>query len=168
MGYRFLESCLFLLGFQICWHIIAHSVLWIFFFFFWYFCGISWDFSFLISYFVYLGSRLGECGQRFVNFVYPFKGWALGFIDIFFYFLISLLFSLFIISFLLLILAFVLLLLILLGYRLGCWFEIFCFCFLRKACITLKFPLRMVFVVSHRFCVVMFSLAFVSEFLFVF
>ena len=41
-------------------------------------------FFFFISYFVYLGSVsffLGEPGQRFVDFVYPFKMLALGFID---------------------------------------------------------------------------------------
>ena len=51
-----------------------------------YFCNISWDFSYFISYFLYfdfLSCLLGEPGQRFVNFVYPFEKTALGFIDFF-------------------------------------------------------------------------------------
>ena len=49
-GHNSLESCLILLGCQIYWHIIIHSILlWVFFI---YFCGIHWDFSFFISYFV--------------------------------------------------------------------------------------------------------------------
>ena len=53
------------------------------FFFFLCFCSISCYFSFFVSYFVYLGSLffLGEPGHRFVDFVYPFKTLALGFID---------------------------------------------------------------------------------------
>ena len=38
--YMFLESCPFLLGWQICWHIIFHSILLCFFCC----CTISWDF----------------------------------------------------------------------------------------------------------------------------
>ena len=61
-------------------------------------CLFSFDFVFLwylllfsslISYFVYLGSLSflpGEPGQRFVNFVYPFKEPTLGFIDFFLFF----------------------------------------------------------------------------------
>ena len=37
-------------------------------------------------------------------------------------------------------------------------------CFLRKAYITMNFPLRMTFAVSHRFCMVVFSLSFVSRY----
>ena len=37
-----------------------------------------------------LSSLLGESGQRFVNFVYPFKKPALGFIDLFLLFFESL------------------------------------------------------------------------------
>ena len=51
-----------------------------------YFCGIGY-LSFFISYFVYLGPLsflLGEPGQRFVNFVCPFKKPDLGFIDFFY------------------------------------------------------------------------------------
>ena len=47
-------SFFFFLACQICWHIIVHSIL------LWslYFCGISWDFSFFISYFVFSGFSL--------------------------------------------------------------------------------------------------------------
>ena len=80
----FLKSCLYLLGCQMCWQIIIHSILLQFL----YFCGIHWDLSFIISYFAYLGSvsLLGEFGQIFVNLVYPFKEQALGFIDFFYCF----------------------------------------------------------------------------------
>ena len=64
-----------------------------------YFCSISCDFSSFISYFVYLGLLsflLGEPGQRFVNFVYPFKEPALGFTD--FFSIVFLIFILFISS----------------------------------------------------------------------
>ena len=74
------QNLSFLLGCQICWHMVfysQHSLT--------VFHNILWDFSFFISYFVYLGSLsfLGESGQRFVNFVYPLKNPALGFIDFF-------------------------------------------------------------------------------------
>ena len=48
--FKFLESCPFLPGSQICWHIIFHSILSCFFFL--YFCCIHWYFSFFICYFV--------------------------------------------------------------------------------------------------------------------
>ena len=72
------------LGCEICWHVIVHNIL----LFFFNFCSISCDFSSFISYIVYLGLfsfLLGEPGQRFVSFVYPFKEPDLGFIDFFFY-----------------------------------------------------------------------------------
>ena len=47
---KLLESCPFLPGCQICWHIIIHRIL----LFFLYFCTISWDFSFLSFYFVWV------------------------------------------------------------------------------------------------------------------
>ena len=79
-----LENCLFLLGCQICWHVTVHSILlWIFFFFL-YFCGIRCNFSSFISYVVYLNLLsflLGEPGQRFVSFLYPFKEPPLRFIS---------------------------------------------------------------------------------------
>ena len=47
-----LESYPFLLGCQICWHKIVHSIaLWILYFFI-----ICWDFSFFISYFIWVVS----------------------------------------------------------------------------------------------------------------
>ena len=80
----------FLLGCWIAWHIIPHSVLLRIFL---YFCDIGSYFSFFISYFVYLDllSLLGEPGQRLVNFVYTFRESALGLL--YFFFLISYLFS---------------------------------------------------------------------------
>ena len=73
------QNLSFLLGCQICWHMVfysQHSLT--------VFHIILWDFSFFISYFVYLGSlsfHLGGPVQRFVNFVYLFKEPALGFTD---------------------------------------------------------------------------------------
>ena len=93
----FLQGCPFHLSCQIYWHIIVLSIPLVFFFFS---CGIGCCISFLISYFVYLGSVsfFGEPGQRFISFIYSFKDPALGFID-FFHFLIATLFSIFIPSF---------------------------------------------------------------------
>ena len=73
---KFLESCLFLLGCQICWHTIVHSIL----LWFLYFCNICCDFSFFTILFIWVFSSplLGESGQRFVNFAYFFKEPALG------------------------------------------------------------------------------------------
>ena len=105
-----LKNCPFLLGCQICWHLTVHSILlWIFFF---NFCGISCNFSSFISYFIYLdllSFLLGEPGQRFVNFIYPFKEPSLSFISsiafsICIFFISSLIF---VISFFLLTLGFV-------------------------------------------------------------
>ena len=50
VGRNSLESCPLLLGCQICWHRILHSILsFIFIYlFFLYFCSIHWDFSFFI------------------------------------------------------------------------------------------------------------------------
>ena len=83
MGCIFLETYPLLLGCPIYWRIIVHSILlWVFL----YFCGIGFYFSSFISFFVYLVLSLFflVSGQRFVNFVYPFKNPALGFIDFFF------------------------------------------------------------------------------------
>ena len=49
-----------------------------------YICSIGCYFSSFVSYFVYLGPLIGKPGQRSVDFVYPFKEPALGFIDFFF------------------------------------------------------------------------------------
>lgn len=50
------------------------------------------DFSFFISYFLYIGSFsfLNEPGQRFVNVVYPFKDQALSFNKFFLFFFFNL------------------------------------------------------------------------------
>ena len=108
VGYMFLETCPFLLGCQICWHIVVHSIPLLFFVFllYWLLCLL------FIYYFVYLGSLsflLGEPSQKFANLVYPFKEPALGFIDFFLLFFNLLFISslIFIISFLLLTLCFV-------------------------------------------------------------
>ena len=80
IGSLSLESCPFLLGCQICWHITVHSIrLW-----FLVFLQYLLRFSFF-TYFLYLSESplLGESGQRFVNFVQNFKKPVLGFIDFF-------------------------------------------------------------------------------------
>ena len=113
----FLESHPLLLGFPVCWHIIVHNYSLTVFF-----C-ISSVWLFCLSPLSFL---LGEPGQRFVNFVYPFKKPALGYIDFFhcffsftyllsdhYHFLLSADFRL------------VLLFLILVGSMLGCLLEIF-------------------------------------------
>ena len=107
----FLESCPFLLGCQIYWHIIVHSIL------SWFFCisvvsVVISPLSFRILFiWVFSLSFLGSPDIGVLIFVYPFKEPALGFIDFFFlfFFLISILFIsslVFIISFFLLTLGF--------------------------------------------------------------
>ena len=78
-----LESCSFLLGFQICWHKIVHSIILIF-----YFCSICCSFSFFHFLFYLFGffSPFCESGKSFVNFFYLFKEPALGFIDFLLFF----------------------------------------------------------------------------------
>ena len=88
----FLETCPFLLGWWICWHIAVHCILLFFGFFvlfFLYFFGISCYFSSFISYFIFLNTPsflLCKTGQRFVNFIYPFKEQILSCISFFFFF----------------------------------------------------------------------------------
>ena len=90
----FLESCLFLLGCQICWLMIVHSIL------LWFFVFLQYQLKFLLFHFLFClfgFSILGESDKRLVNFLYPFKEPALGFIDFFllffnFYFTSSLIF----------------------------------------------------------------------------
>ena len=78
-----LYLCPFLLSCQICWLIIVHSILLRFFLF------LQYQLKFLLFHFlIYLDSifvLLGETGQRFVNFVYPFKDPVLDFTDFFFW-----------------------------------------------------------------------------------
>ena len=59
---------------------------------------------------------------------------------------------------LLLTLGFVLFSLVLLGIRLGCLFEFFFFCYLRKDCSVINFPLRTASAAPHMFwtCAFMF------------
>ena len=77
-----LYLCPFLLSCQICWLIIVHSILIRFFLF------LQYQLKFLLFHFlIYLDSifvLLGETGQRFVNFLYPFKDPVLDFTDFFF------------------------------------------------------------------------------------
>ena len=47
---RFIGTCSFLLTCWVCWHIIVHNILLCFL----YFCGIGWDFSFFIFYFIWV------------------------------------------------------------------------------------------------------------------
>ena len=67
-------------------NLLKYNCLWYSFMFFHSICS---DFSFFISYFICLVSLslLDESGQRFVNFVYPFKETALIFIDFFLFFI---------------------------------------------------------------------------------
>ena len=145
--------------FQICWHIIVCSIIlgfvFCFFVFFFYFCSICWDFSFLIPYFVFLGFSpllLHESGHKLVNFVYPFKEPALGFFS-------YCLLNLYVIDFL----SDLYDLLPSPDFGLVCYFSNSFKCwvklliwdsFLRKACITMNFPLRTDLVASYRFWMV--------------
>ena len=124
----FLETCPFLVGCSICWHIIVHNILWCFFVFLWYqmlfllfhflFCLFGFSIFFLVS----LARSLSIL---FIFFQKP----ALSFIDFFLFFKIFILF----ISSLIFIISFsadfrcyfVLLFLILLSGKLGSLFEIF-------------------------------------------
>ena len=77
-----LKSCLFLLGCQMYWHVIVHSI------FLWFFIFLQYLLRILLFHaiFVYLSSfspLLGESSQRFVNIFYPFIESALGFIYFF-------------------------------------------------------------------------------------
>ena len=80
------RMCPFLLGCQVCWHAIVHSILLWFCVFLQY---LLWFllFHFLFCLFGFFSSLLGESSQRFVNFVYLFKEQALGFIDFLYWFL---------------------------------------------------------------------------------
>ena len=161
-----LESCLFLLGCQICWLIIVHSSL----FFFLYFCSMCCNFSSVISYFVYLGfiyPLLGECGQRFCQFCLLFQRTSY-----WFYWYVSFIFEshslisslIFMISFLLLSLGFVC---FSFYNSIRWWVKLLIWdfsSFLRKACITMNFSLSTAFAASHRFWIVVSSLSFFSRY----
>ena len=86
----FLETCPFPLGCPIRWLIIVHSYGFCFLFFvFLHFCSICCFSPLLFTFFVYLGPYsflLGDPGQRFIDFAYPFKKPALDFIDFFLFF----------------------------------------------------------------------------------
>lgn len=83
----FLENFPHLLGCPVCWHIIVHI-----YFFFLVFLQHKCDFSSFTHYFIYFADLpllLREPGQKFVSFVYLLNELALGFIDFYFCFLIS-------------------------------------------------------------------------------
>ena len=71
----------FLLHCPLCWHITVHNIFLQYFFISVILAVIS-PLSFLI---LFGSTLLGEPGQRFVYFTFPFKKTALGFIDFFFY-----------------------------------------------------------------------------------
>ena len=114
-----------------------------------------------------LSLLLGEPGQRFINLVYHFKEPTVGFIDLFLFFKIYMLFisSLIFIypSFCWLWILFVLLFLILLDGELGCLFEIFLISWGRPW-IAINIPLRNALAESHRFWKVVFLFSFVSRY----
>ena len=160
----FLETYPFHLGWRICWQIVLHNniVLW-FFVFLWYQL-LFLLFHFLFSFGDSLTFFLGEPGQSFVNFVFLFKEPALGFIDFF-----LLLFNLYVFSDLHYFLSST-------DFRFFCspfsntfrWcVRLFIWdfsCFMRKACIAMNFLLITAFAASHRFCLFMLSLSFVSSY----
>ena len=161
----FLESCPFLLG-QVV-KFVGMQLFIRFSLFFFNFCSISCDFSSFISDFVlfFIFQIISLFFLSTVNFVYFFKESLLTLLIFYcflnFYLIISSL--IYIISFLPLTLGF------------ACSSFSNCFkwqlslfisdfsCFLKKACITMNFPLRTALAASHRFCMVVFSQSFVSR-----
>ena len=148
-----LESHPFLPGCQICWHLIVHSIL-IFFFISVVSIKISpFSFFILFEFFLSLVSRPEVC-----QFYLPFQKNQLLVLLIFFYFFLNLYFIDFffdlILSFLLLTLGF-----ICFSNSFWWWVKLLIWdfsSFLRKACITMNFPLSTAFVASHRFWMVVF------------
>lgn len=136
--------CPFPLGCPPCWYIVVHSIL---LRFLKYFCGISC--YPLMSNFVYLSSLslfFLSLARGLLHLFIFLKKPVVAFIDLFYCFWTLFISSLvFIISFFLLTLDFVLFL-ILLGGKLGC-LRLFS-CFLRKACISMNFPLGTAFLCS--------------------
>ena len=144
----FLETCPFLLGCQICWHIIVYSIPYGLY----YYCDISFYVSFLISCFFGFSLFLVSLA-RGLSILFTFsKNELLVLLFFFSIFLTTILF----ISSLILIISF-------------CWFYVlfstssgrlgFFLVLMRKACIAINFPLRTAFATSQRFCMVVFSLS---------
>ena len=145
-GLYVLETYPFIIGCQICWHIIVHSILLFFFLFL-----QCWLIFILFHFLFYLGSLsflLGEPGQRFLNFVYPLKNKLLVLLIFFYFFLKK---SLLISSML-----FIILFLLILGFvypsfsnsfRLGC---LRFFLFFEE--VLYHEILKTAFAVSHRLC----------------
>ena len=157
-GCRSLENCPFLLGCQICSHVIVivYSI-------FFYFCSILWDFSFFISYFVYLSSfsLFLLCLAKGLSILFTLSNNQLLVLLIFSYCFLNLYFIDFL-SDLFNFLPYVdfsfclfFFFLIHLGGGLSCWFETFLL-FLMKICFALNFPLSIALVVFHRFWMVLF------------
>ena len=166
----FLEECSFLLGLWICWPIIVHSIpLWLFVVLWYQFLCLLFHFLFICILSLFFLVSLA----RGLSVLFILSENQLLVLLIFLFFLISVLFIsslIFIISFLLLTLGLFVLFLILLirnvrYVRLFIWdFS----CFLRKACISMNFPLITAFAVSNRFCMVVFSSSFASRYFFIF
>ena len=148
--------CPFPLGCPPCWHIIVHSILLWFF----YISVVSVViFSFLILFTWVLSlCLLLSLARGLLNLFISKKKKVVSFIDLFYcfwtLFYLSSLWSLLFPSFCWLWILFVLFL-ILLGGKLGC--LRFFSCFLRKACISMNFPLRTAFPAFHRLCKCMLS-----------
>ena len=164
MGCMSLVSCPFLLGCQICWHIIVHSILlWVFV----HLCSICW---FLLFHFLFcifgFSLSLWCVWPEVCQFCLPFhriSSWFYWFFKLSFE-SVSLISSLiFMISFLLLTLGFVC---SSFSNSFRWWVKLLIWdfsSFLRKACIATNFPLSTAFAASHRFWVVVSSLSFVSR-----
>ena len=158
----FSETCPFLLGCPICWHIIIYSILLGIFVFLQYWLWFPL-YHFLFCLFGSSLSFLARLAKGLLILFTIKKKKTLGFIN----FLISILFIsslIFIISFLLLTLSF-----FCSSFSNSFRWQVRLFiwdfsCFLRKACITVNFPLSTVFVASHRFCRTKFSLLFFSRY----
>ena len=133
-----------------------------------YFCGIGRDFSFFISYFIWVLSLFFSVSlARDLSILFtPSKNQLLVLLIFTIFFKISTYF-----------LPDLYYLLPSTDFRFFCsyfynsrWYvRLFIWdfsCFLRKSCITMNFPLRTAFAASHRFCMVVFSLSFVSRYLF--
>ena len=164
-----LESFPFVLGCQICWHIVFHGIL----LWFLYFCSIYCNFSFFISYFVYLGSLsliFLVSLDRGLSIMFTLSKNQLLVLLIFFLFLISiLLISSHVYDFL----PSADLNFVYSSFSNSFWWYTKllhwdCCSFLRKACISMNFPLRTAFAASHRFWVVVYSLSFVSSYFLIF
>ena len=123
-------------------------------FFFLYFCSMNYivfPLPFLILPIYFLSFLFDELGQRFVNFLYPFKEQILGFID-FLNFEIFISSLIFIISFLMLTLGFV----CSFSKYFRWWVQLFEIV-LKEGLYCYELPCKNAFAISHRFCMAIFS-----------